>query len=62
MTAIIQTLATPDGAFTLFVDERQRVLASGWTDDHAAIVADACRRIYGLLATDPGTPNADDLR
>ena len=25
MTAIIQTLATPDGAFTLFVDERQRV-------------------------------------
>ena len=39
MTAIIQTLATLDGAFTLFVDERQRVLASGWTDDHAAIVA-----------------------
>ncbi len=28
----------------------------------AAIVADARRRIYGLLATDPGTPNADDLR
>lgn len=28
----------------------------------AAIVADARRRIYGLLATDPSTPNADDLR
>lgn len=26
------------------------------------LVADARRRIYGLLATDPGTPNADDLR
>lgn len=39
MTAIIQTLATPDGPFTLLVDERQRVLASGWTDDPAAIAA-----------------------
>ncbi|MGC3956215.1 MAG: PadR family transcriptional regulator [Propionicimonas sp.] len=28
----------------------------------AAILADARRRIYGLLATEPGTPNADDLR
>lgn len=39
MTATIQTLETPDGAFTVLVDERQRVLASGWTDDHAAILA-----------------------
>lgn len=39
MTAIIQTLETPDGAFTLLVDARERVLASGWTHDHAAIVA-----------------------
>ncbi|MFT4258191.1 methylated-DNA--[protein]-cysteine S-methyltransferase [Microbacterium sp.] len=38
MTAIIQTIDTPDGAFTLLADERQRVLASGWTADHAAIV------------------------
>lgn len=38
MTATIQTLATPDGAFTLLVDDRQRVLASGWTEDHAAIL------------------------
>lgn len=38
MTAIIQTIATPDGAFTLLADARQRVLASGWTDDHEAIL------------------------
>lgn len=31
-------------------------------DAATAIIADARRRIYGLLATDPGTPNADDLR
>ena len=39
MTATIQTLDTPDGAFTLLVDERQRVLASGWTAEPAAILA-----------------------
>lgn len=38
MTAIIQTIDTPDGAFTILVDDRQRVLASGWTDDHTAII------------------------
>lgn len=31
--ATIQTIDSPDGAFTILVDERQRVLASGWTDD-----------------------------
>ncbi|WP_434810546.1 methylated-DNA--[protein]-cysteine S-methyltransferase [Microbacterium sp. bgisy189] len=38
MTAIIQTIDTADGAFTLLVDDRQRVLASGWTADHDAIL------------------------
>lgn len=38
MTATIQTIATPDGPFTILVDDTQRVLASGWTDDHAAII------------------------
>ena len=38
MTAIIQTIDTPDGAFTILADDRQRVLASGWTPDQAAIV------------------------
>jgi len=39
MTATIQTLDTPDGAFTLLTDERGRVLASGWTADPDAILA-----------------------
>lgn len=38
MTAIIQTIDTPDGAFTILADERQRVLASGWTSDRQAII------------------------
>lgn len=33
------TLATPDGPFTLVVDEGGAVLASGWTEDVAALVA-----------------------
>lgn len=33
MTALIQTVDTPDGAFTILTDDRQRVLSSGWTDD-----------------------------
>ncbi|WP_447942490.1 methylated-DNA--[protein]-cysteine S-methyltransferase [Microbacterium aurum] len=39
MTATIQTIETPDGAFTILADDRQRVLASGWTADPAAILA-----------------------
>lgn len=38
MTALIQTIDTPDGPFTLLVDAEQRVLASGWTNDHVAIL------------------------
>jgi methylated-DNA-[protein]-cysteine S-methyltransferase len=38
MTAIIQTIDTPDGAFTILADERQRVLSSGWTTDVEAIL------------------------
>ena len=38
MTAIIQTIDTPDGAFTILADDRQRVLASGWTADAHAVV------------------------
>ena len=37
-TAIIQTVDTPDGAFTILVDDGGRVLASGWTVDEAAVV------------------------
>lgn len=39
MTATIQTLDTPDGPFTILADAAQRVLASGWTGDHGAILA-----------------------
>ncbi|MDJ1112837.1 methylated-DNA--[protein]-cysteine S-methyltransferase [Microbacterium dauci] len=38
MTARIQTVPTPDGPFTI-LEHGGEVLASGWTDDHAAIVA-----------------------
>lgn len=37
-TATIQTIDTPDGAFTLLADDRGRVLASGWTADPEAIL------------------------
>jgi methylated-DNA-[protein]-cysteine S-methyltransferase len=32
-TAIIQTVDTPDGAFTILADDAGRVLASGWTSE-----------------------------
>jgi methylated-DNA-[protein]-cysteine S-methyltransferase len=38
MTALIQTISTPDGPFTILTDEEHRVLASGWTADHDEIV------------------------
>jgi methylated-DNA-[protein]-cysteine S-methyltransferase len=38
MTATIETIDTPDGPFTALVDERQRVLASGWTADRDVIL------------------------
>ncbi|WP_243230672.1 methylated-DNA--[protein]-cysteine S-methyltransferase [Microbacterium sp. CIAB417] len=38
MTATIQTIDTPDGAFTILADERQRVLSSGWTDEPVRIL------------------------
>lgn len=39
MTAVIQTLDTPDGPFTVLADAAGRVLASGWTSDADAILA-----------------------
>ncbi|MBD7957340.1 methylated-DNA--[protein]-cysteine S-methyltransferase [Microbacterium sp. Sa4CUA7] len=38
-TAVIQTIDTPDGAFTLVTDGAGRVLASGWTADADAMLA-----------------------
>jgi methylated-DNA-[protein]-cysteine S-methyltransferase len=52
MTALIQTLDTPDGPFTILADDRQRVLASGWTADAAAIL--------GRLAAPPADVREGD--
>ncbi|MGB4137325.1 MAG: methylated-DNA--[protein]-cysteine S-methyltransferase [Microbacterium sp.] len=38
MNAIIQTIETPDGPFTILADGEQRVLASGWTDSRDEIL------------------------
>ena len=37
--ATIQTLDTPDGPFTVLEDAEGHVLASGWTDDSARLLA-----------------------
>lgn len=51
MTAIIQTVPTPDGAFTILSDEEERVLSSGWTTDADAVLArlSAARRPSGVV-------------
>lgn len=38
-TALLHTIDTPDGPFTLLEDEEGRVLSSGWTDDPEAVFA-----------------------
>ncbi|MFD5224723.1 methylated-DNA--[protein]-cysteine S-methyltransferase [Microbacterium sp. NPDC058342] len=48
MTSLIQTIETPDGALTILVDESRRVLASGWSDDQAAII----ERVHPSLRPD----------
>ena len=35
--AAVQTVDTPDGAFTLIADDDGQVLASGWSDDRQAV-------------------------
>lgn len=45
MTALIQTIDTPDGAFTILTDDRQRVLSSGWTDDVEVILGRLSARL-----------------
>lgn len=39
MTARLQTVATPDGPFTLIADADGAVLASGWTADASLVLA-----------------------
>ncbi|QIG38449.1 methylated-DNA--[protein]-cysteine S-methyltransferase [Microbacterium sp. 4R-513] len=44
-TATIQTIDTPDGAFTIVADENGRVLASGWTSDPEAALTRIAPRL-----------------
>ena len=39
MTAVIETIDTSDGPFTIVADGEGRVLASGWTGDADAMIA-----------------------
>lgn len=39
MSAVIQTVDTPDGAFTILADGSGAVIASGWSADPEAILA-----------------------
>ena len=48
MTALIQTIDTLDGPLTILADAAQRVLASGWSTDHEAIIA----RVHPSLRPD----------
>lgn len=62
MTALIQTIDTADGAFTLLVDEHQRVLASGWTADHDAVVARLAAKHRPAQLTEGETDAASAVR
>jgi methylated-DNA-[protein]-cysteine S-methyltransferase len=42
--ATVQTLDTPDGPFTVLEDAEGHVLASGWTDDSARVLARLAER------------------
>lgn len=62
MTALIQTLETPDGAFTLLVDADQHVLASGWTDDHVAILNRLSERVRPADVREGNTEAAEAVQ
>lgn len=59
MTAIIQTVTTPDGPFTILADDEGRVLASGWTADHEAIVHRLAERNRPADVVEGSTAAAD---
>jgi methylated-DNA-[protein]-cysteine S-methyltransferase len=59
MTATIETIDTPDGAFTLVADERGRVLASGWTADADAAIARIHPRLRPADVREAETDAAD---
>ncbi|GAA3929982.1 methylated-DNA--[protein]-cysteine S-methyltransferase [Microbacterium soli] len=62
MTAVIQTIETPDGALTILADDAQRVLASGWSDDHVAVIDRVHPSLRPTDITDGVTDAADAAR
>jgi len=59
MTAILQTIDTPDGPLTILADSAQRVLATGWNADPEVVIA----RVHASLRPDDvaeGTTDAAD--
>lgn len=58
MSATIQTIDTPDGAFTIVADERGRVLASGWTSEPEAALVRIHPRLRPSAVTDGETDAA----
>jgi methylated-DNA-[protein]-cysteine S-methyltransferase len=62
MTALIQTIETPDGALTILADDAQRVLASGWSDDHAVIVGRVHASLRPEKIVEGSTDAADAAR
>ncbi|CAH0125758.1 MULTISPECIES: methylated-DNA--[protein]-cysteine S-methyltransferase [unclassified Microbacterium] len=62
MTALIQTIDTADGPFTILVDEHQRVLASGWTADHDEIVGRLAEKNRPAEVRDGTTDAASAVR
>lgn len=62
MTALIQTIDTPDGPLTILSDARQRVLASGWSADHAAVIGRVHASLRPTAITEASTDAADAAR
>ena len=62
MTAGIQTIDTPDGAFTIVADDRGRVLASGWTADAGAAIARIAPRLRPQRVREAETDAAAAVR
>lgn len=62
MTAIIHTVDTPDGPFTILADDEQRVLASGWSAEHPAILNRLPERIRPVAVREAETDAAAAVR
>lgn len=62
MTAILQTIETPDAPFTLVVDADGAVLASGWSADPEAMLARIHPALRPAEVRDGETDAADAVR